>query len=192
MGGGGGSSSGGAGGPTAWGGITGTLSDQADLQAALDAKISNATHTGDATGDTVLTIQPGAITGKAAVTADGADYVLISDTSDGGALKKALVSSLGGGGLSAAGSAILNFGTGAGSNTTETTVLTAIPAGASMRAWFQSEGNSDHNEIEHRLIFPSRIGLTCGSIAAGVSFKVYAETELRLTGNVTCRWEWRE
>jgi hypothetical protein len=38
------------------------------------------------------------ITGKPTVTADGADYVIISDTSDSGSLKKALASDLGGSG----------------------------------------------------------------------------------------------
>lgn len=62
---------------------------------------SNATHTGDVTGATALTIDPTAITGKTLVTAVGTDYVLISDTSDSGNLKKALVSDLtGGGGIS--------------------------------------------------------------------------------------------
>ena len=58
---------------------------------------SNATHTGDVTGSTALTIDPTAITGKSAVTAVGTDYVLISDTSDSGNLKKALVSDFAGG-----------------------------------------------------------------------------------------------
>lgn len=81
-----------------------TISDFAAAVAATPAvtaniaKVTNATHTGDVTGTVALTIAPAAITGKAAVTPDGADYVLISDSSDGGALKKALVSGLGGGG----------------------------------------------------------------------------------------------
>jgi hypothetical protein len=88
------------------------------------------------------------------------------------------------------GSAVLDFGAAPGTNTVETVVATAIPAGAVPRAFFMSEGNADHNEIEHRLIFPSRVGLTCGAITDGVGFTVYAETELRLTGDVTCRWQW--
>lgn len=59
---------------------------------------SNATHTGDVTGSTSLTIDPTAITGKTAVTAVGTDYVLISDTSDSGNLKKALISDFASGG----------------------------------------------------------------------------------------------
>ena len=59
---------------------------------------SNATHTGDVTGATALTIDPTAITGKTLVTAVGSDYILISDTSDSGLLKKALASDLAGAG----------------------------------------------------------------------------------------------
>ncbi len=57
---------------------------------------SNATHTGDVTGSGALTIDPTAITGKTLVTAVGTDYVLVSDTSDAGNLKKALISDFSG------------------------------------------------------------------------------------------------
>lgn len=126
----------------AWGDLTGTLSNQTDLQTALDLKeedltfstgltrttntitinnseitltssqisdfdtevsnntsvlantdkVTNATHTGDVTGDTSLSIEPIAVTGQNMVTAIGTDYVLISDTSDTSNLKKALIS----------------------------------------------------------------------------------------------------
>ena len=48
--------------------------------ATNNAKVSNATHTGDVTGATALTIDKTAITGKTAVTMVGTDYVLFSDT----------------------------------------------------------------------------------------------------------------
>lgn len=60
-----------------------------------NAKVTNATHTGEVTGSTALTIDKTAITGKTAVTAASTDYILISDTSDTGNLKKVLVSDLG-------------------------------------------------------------------------------------------------
>lgn len=66
--------------------------------ATNNAKVSNATHTGDVTGSTALTIDSTAITGKTGATPVGADYILISDTSDSGNLKKALISDLPGGG----------------------------------------------------------------------------------------------
>jgi len=61
---------------------------------ANTAKVTNATHTGDVTGATSLTVNKTAITGKTAVTAVGTDYVLISDASDTGNLKKAFVSDI--------------------------------------------------------------------------------------------------
>lgn len=60
--------------------------------AANNSKVTNATHTGDATGDTALTLGNSAISGKTVVTAIGTDYVLIGDTSDTGNLKRALIS----------------------------------------------------------------------------------------------------
>lgn len=65
---------------------------------ANNAKVTNATHTGDVTGSGVLTIAPIAISGKTEVTAVGADHVLIFDATDS-LLKKARVSSLTGYGL---------------------------------------------------------------------------------------------
>lgn len=49
---------------------------------------SNATHTGEVTGATALTVDKTAITNKTTVTAVSGDFVLISDTSDSGNLKK--------------------------------------------------------------------------------------------------------
>lgn len=60
--------------------------------ATNNAKVTNATHTGEVTGSWALTLDSTAITNKTAVTAVWTDYVLISDTSDSGNLKKALVS----------------------------------------------------------------------------------------------------
>jgi hypothetical protein len=59
---------------------------------ANTAKVSNATHTGDVTGSTALTLESVALTGKTLVTAVGTDHVLIADASDAGNLKKALIS----------------------------------------------------------------------------------------------------
>jgi len=72
---------------------------QGDLDthtAAIDlntSKVTNATHTGDVTGDTVLTLDPSAITSKTALTSGltDTDELLISD---GGTLKRMDVSVL--------------------------------------------------------------------------------------------------
>ena len=83
--------------------ITGT-----DVEAALQenrtaidlntAKTSNATHTGEVTGSGALTLDKTAISNKTAVTIDGADYIIIGDSSDSDNLKKGLASDLLGGG----------------------------------------------------------------------------------------------
>ena len=62
--------------------------------------VSNATHTGEVTGATGLILDKTAITNKTTVTVANDDYILISDTSDSGNLKKALKSDFGGGGSS--------------------------------------------------------------------------------------------
>ena len=90
------------------------------------------------------------------------------------------------------GSALLDFGGGAGTGLTSVLVTgqDAIGPDASVEAWFMADDTADHNAYEHRSIFPSRVGLTAGDVSAGVGFTIYAETELRLTGLVKCRWVW--
>lgn len=56
--------------------------------ATNNAKVSNVTHTGEVTGSGALTVDKTAITGKTTVTGVAGDFVLISDTSDSGNLKK--------------------------------------------------------------------------------------------------------
>jgi hypothetical protein len=79
---------------------TGTNSGDNAVNTLYSGLVTNATHTGEVTGSGALTVDKTAITGKTAVTAVGTDYVLISDTSDTGNLKKALVSDFTGSGLS--------------------------------------------------------------------------------------------
>lgn len=67
--------------------------DNAAMRTAMGV-VNNATHTGDVTGATTLTINPSAITGKTLVTATVADNLLISDASDSGALKKVTVQTI--------------------------------------------------------------------------------------------------
>ena len=59
-----------------------------------NAKVSNATHTGEVTGATVLTVDKTMISNRSASTPVGTDYLLIGDTSDSGNLKKILISDL--------------------------------------------------------------------------------------------------
>jgi hypothetical protein len=66
---------------------------------------------------------------------------------------------------------------------------TTIDAAADIKAWVQGS-TADHNEYEHTRIFPSRVGLGAGDIVPGVGFTIFAESELRLTGDVAVKWEW--
>ena len=80
--------------------------------AANTAKISNATHTGEVTGATALTVDVTAISNKTLVTAVGADHVLIEDATDG-TLKKVLASDLlSGGNLWTEAGSDIHFNTG--------------------------------------------------------------------------------
>ena len=82
------------------GNTSGTNTGDNAVNSNYSGLVTNATHTGEVTGATALTVDKTAITGKTAVTAEGTDYVLISDTSDSGNLKKALASDLAGSALS--------------------------------------------------------------------------------------------
>lgn len=55
---------------------------------ANNAKVTNATHTGEVTGSTALTVDKTAVSNKTTVSAVAGDFILISDTSDSGNLKK--------------------------------------------------------------------------------------------------------
>lgn len=90
------------------------------------------------------------------------------------------------------GTATLAFGAAPGTNvvTVNITGQTGITSAAQPKAWFAADTTADHNSYEHAIMFPARIGLACGDVINGVGFTIYASTELRLTGNVTCRWEW--
>jgi hypothetical protein len=153
---------------------------------------SNATHTGDVTGATALTIDPTAITGKSAVTAVGTDYVLISDTSDSGNLKKALVSDFaGGGGGVTGGSATIDFGAAPGDATASVAVTgqAGILSGSRIRAWVQGS-TADFNEYEHSRLLPLMVGVGVSDVVAGTGFTIHASVDGRLSGTIAIKWEW--
>ena len=82
------------------GNTSGTNTGDDAVNSLYSGLVSNATHTGEVTGATALTLDKTAITNKTTVTVANDDYILISDTSDSGNLKKALKSDFGGGGSS--------------------------------------------------------------------------------------------
>jgi hypothetical protein len=75
--------------------VEGALQENRPLINANTAKVTNANHTGDATGDTALTAQPAIITGKGAATVASGDLVLIADVDDSNNLKQVTAQSIG-------------------------------------------------------------------------------------------------
>lgn len=106
------------------------------------------------------------------------------------ALAEYLETIIGGSGNSGAG--VLDFGGLPGGNVSSLTITgqVDIVAGSNIRAWIQGQ-TADFNAYEHLLILPQRIGLGIGDIVPGVGFTIHAQTELRLTGDVAVKWEWR-
>lgn len=93
--------------------------------------------------------------------------------------------------MSSVGTATLSFGAAPGSSTATVAVTgqAAIGANDYAEAFLMGDATADHNAPEHTL-FKRLVGLTCGSVTAGTGFTITAESELRLTGAVKCRWVW--
>ena len=83
-------------------GISGTNTGDDAVNSLYSGLVTNATHTGEVTGDTALTVDKTLISGKTDITTPATDdYVLVGDTSDTDNLKKVTAQSiadLGGGG----------------------------------------------------------------------------------------------
>jgi hypothetical protein len=83
-----------------------------------------------------------------------------------------------------------DFGTGAGTNTATTTVPDTNAATASRIEIFLmgTDSTGDHNAYEHAIIPLGGWSASPISISNGVSFTAQAATQLRLTGDVKCRY----
>ncbi len=95
--------------------------------------------------------------------------------------------------MGAQGTATIDFGAAPGSNATSVVITgqASIGVGSLCEAWMMADttasGASGHNEEEHKLV---PIKLTCGAIAAGVGFTIFAVSEFRLTSTFQVRWVW--
>jgi hypothetical protein len=80
--------------------------------ATNNAKVTNATHTGEVTGSGALTVDKTAITNKTLVSVATNDKILISDTSDSGNLKYVTASDIASlaGGTIISGTSVVDFG----------------------------------------------------------------------------------
>lgn len=98
----------------------------------------------------------------------------------------------GGGGGATGGTSTIDFGAAPGTNiaTVVVTGQAAIGATSRIKVWFQGGSTADFNEYEHLFILPGSVSLVAGTIVNGVGFTIYATTQLRIRGNVVCRWEW--
>lgn len=76
------------------GNTSGTNTGDNAVNTLYSGLVSNATHTGEVTGSTALTVDKTAITGKTEVTAAVGDHILIADASDSGNLKKVTVQTI--------------------------------------------------------------------------------------------------
>jgi hypothetical protein len=90
------------------------------------------------------------------------------------------------------GTASLDFGTAPGSSVAELIITgqTDILVTSNIRLWIQADTTVDHNEYEHTRILAGRVHLAAADVSAGTGFTIIAESEMRLTGLVKCRWEW--
>jgi hypothetical protein len=173
-----------------------TLDDSADTTLHFhSADRARAVHTGTQTASTISDFNTAVdarvvagITGKQDTLVSGTNIKTINGTSVLGS-GNIVVS---GGAGATGGSSTLSFGSVPGTNisTIVVTGQSSIGSSAQVKVWFQGDASSDHNTYEHATILPLAVSLTAGDIVAGVGFTIYAATQLRITGNVVCHWEW--
>jgi hypothetical protein len=120
---------------------------------------------------------------------DTAGYPVVSKS---GVWEQIALGTGGGGTTVTGGSATLAFGAAPGTNAVTVAVAgqAGIVAGSRVHVWLQGDSTADHNAYEHAAVLPLYLGLSVGDVVAATGFNIYATTELRLTGNVACRWEW--
>jgi hypothetical protein len=95
-----------------------------------------------------------------------------------------------GGSGSTSGTATLNFGTGTQVATLAVTGQAGLLVGSPIRVWIQGDASADYNAYTHSRILAGRVGLSVEGVTAGVGFTIVAESELQLSGQVACRWQW--
>ena len=74
--------------------ISGTNTGDDAVNSLYSGLVSNATHTGEVTGATTLTVDKTAITNRTTVTAAVGDLVMIADASDSNNLKNVTVQTI--------------------------------------------------------------------------------------------------
>lgn len=116
------------------------------------------------------------------------DWIAIGEAQDADKMPKTVS-----GAAAATGTGTLDFGVTAGGSSYTELVVTGqagILTGSNIKVWIQADSTADYNEYEHTRILAGRINLAAADVSAGTGFTIIAESELRLTGQVKCRWEW--
>jgi hypothetical protein len=91
--------------------------------------------------------------------------------------------------MSATGTAIINFGTGANSTSVAVTGQSAIVSGSNVEAFFMYDTTSDHTANDH-LYASGLMDLVCGNVVAGTGFTIYAASQQKIQGTFQVRWVW--
>lgn len=157
------------------------------LDGAIQAYLLNrANHTGTQAATTISDFSEAVDDRVAALLVPGTNITITYND----AANAITIASTAGGGLTG-GSATIDFGAAPGTNVA-TSAITGVPgilAGSRVRAWIAGS-TADHNAYEHQTVLPMEVALSTHSIVAGTGFSVTAATDLRLTGQIACQWEY--
>lgn len=170
-------------------GQTGVVVLDTDDVAEGAVNLYNKTHTGEVTGSVALTVDKTAITNKTAAVPVGADYILISDTSDSGNLKKALVSDLpSGGGSLTKGIAEVDFG----AITQQSDIATVTVSDATITPTsyptvaLYAVANADHDPDDYMV---ESLSAYVTNVVAGVGFDISVRAPQLTWGRYTVTYQ---
>lgn len=173
----------GAGGGGTWGTITGTLSNQTDLQTALNLKANTSALAAVALSGAYADLigEPAQFNPIAGTNMSlTGSYPNITFNASGGG---------GGGSTIYSGVAVIDFGAIPGSQLTSVVITgqTFLVALSKIKAWVVMASTAEHNVYEHMAV---PIRLVIGDVSVGVGFTIYAVSDFRLTGTFNLNWEW--
>jgi hypothetical protein len=92
--------------------------------------------------------------------------------------------------MATTGTATLDFGSAPGTNivTVDVTGQAGVLAASNIEPFIMGvDSTASHNAYEHAIL-QKELGLSVTAITAGSLFTIQAQTQLRLTGTVKCRW----
>lgn len=89
------------------------------------------------------------------------------------------------------GTAIIDFGSGGGSNEASVAVTgeSGILVSSLCDAWIRAEASSDHTLNDHTYA-AMLIGISTGVPSAGTGFTIYGRSAQKMTGTFNLDWAW--